>query len=100
MRDPITFGKDIASLIRRYTARALNPLEARVEMLERRFADLEQRKSVDWFPYQGVWDVDAGYKRGAFVTDHGSLWVALTDTTGRPGHCDDWQLAVKRGRAA
>lgn len=47
--------------------------------------------------YRGVWSAGA-FKRGDVVTSGGSLWIAMADTEGKPEACDDWKLAVKRGR--
>jgi hypothetical protein len=68
--------------------KSLEPILKRIKTLE---AQLEQRK------YFGIWD-SGEYKRHNMVTHAGSLWIALSDTTGKPGETDDWQLAVKRGR--
>lgn len=46
--------------------------------------------------YRGVWS-DAVYQKGDTVTYQGSLFVALEDTSQKPG-TSDWQLAAKRGR--
>lgn len=70
--------------------KSLRPIFKRVESLE---AQLEQRK------YFGVWDHGL-YKEHNMVTHSGSLWIALRDTTSKPGETDDWQLAAKRGRDA
>lgn len=48
--------------------------------------------------FRGVYKQDAAYEQGDAVTWGGSCWVALKDTSNKPGTCDAWQLAVKRGR--
>ena len=48
--------------------------------------------------YQGTWRWGETHKRGALVTDSGSLWMCGQDTEARPGKSQDWQLIVKRGR--
>lgn len=65
----------------------------RIDDLERRVGDLQQRG------YQGVWKRGTVYRRGDFVTDHGSMWAVQEDTDGeqRPGSSAAFQLAVKRG---
>lgn len=53
--------------------------------------------------YQGIWQAGIGYQRGDGVTLDGSFWIALADTSARPGTeqgRDAWRLAVKRGRDA
>lgn len=41
MKNPEVFGKNLASLIRRYSNKKLTPLIARIEVLERRLAEVE-----------------------------------------------------------
>lgn len=48
--------------------------------------------------YRGVFGSAPSYGRGDVVTWGGSAWVALKDTSAKPEHSSDWQLAVKRGR--
>ncbi len=49
--------------------------------------------------YQGVWNAEGKYARGQAVTWDGSFWIAMKDdAAGKPGRCDDWRLAVKKGR--
>lgn len=48
--------------------------------------------------YRGIWDKDKAYSAGDSVTQNGSMWVCLRDTSSRPGTDKDaWRLAVKRG---
>lgn len=47
--------------------------------------------------YQGVWK-EGEFERGHLVTQDGSLWVALKDTSDKPGLNDSWKLVTKRGR--
>jgi hypothetical protein len=47
--------------------------------------------------YKGLWE-PGQYKKGAWVTYGGSLFVAQSDTGERPTNSDDWRLALKRGR--
>ena len=51
-----------------------------------------------WPLYRGIWR-EGAYQRGDSATHEGSTWIALADTTSRPGtpNCD-WQLANKKGR--
>jgi hypothetical protein len=44
----------------------------------------------------GVW-VERSYATGDAVSHGGSLFIAQTDTSERPGKSDQWRLAVKRG---
>lgn len=60
----------------------------------------EAIKSVPRMEYHGVW-TERAFTKGDTVTFGGSLWICRVEhTTGKPGMCDDWQLAVKRGRDA
>lgn len=45
----------------------------------------------------GVWKEGAAYVAGDAVSHGGSLFIAQTETTARPGKNDEWRLAVKRG---
>ncbi len=52
---------------------------------------------VPRFEYHGVW-TPKSYVTGDSVTWAGSLWIAKTNTSMKPGDgSDGWQLAVKRG---
>jgi hypothetical protein len=60
-----------------------------------RIAELEARE------YQGVFDPQRSYKKGAWVTYQGSVHCARIDCKGVvPGDGKVWQLMVKRGRDA
>lgn len=52
--------------------------------------------------YAGIWQSGRPYVKSATVTAQGALWIALKDTTARPGEQDeasrDWKLCVKGGR--
>ena len=63
----------------------------------------ELQASVDAFSastgrYAGVWQRSVDYSRGAMVTDRGTLWFCVKETTERPGETDSWQLMVKSDR--
>jgi hypothetical protein len=59
---------------------------------------LEQSKA---FAYRGIFGPGEKYVEGDFVTHSGALWHCnATGTQQRPGTGTDWQLAVKRGKAA
>jgi hypothetical protein len=44
----------------------------------------------------GVW-TERAYVAGDAVSHGGSLFIAQTTTTAKPGRSDEWRLAVKRG---
>lgn len=47
---------------------------------------------------RGVHRTGEQYRKGDGVTYQGSYWIALKDTTGKPGDSPDWRLSVKKGR--
>jgi hypothetical protein len=51
-----------------------------------------------WPIYRDIYIAGADYKRGDSVTFQGSLYIARQDTSDNPEKCDDWILAVRRGR--
>lgn len=59
---------------------------------------IERSVAVPTMIYRGVWKEGAVYASGDTVTRDGGTWVAKAPTLGTPGGCDDWQLAVKKGR--
>jgi hypothetical protein len=72
----------------------------KLETLETRLGELEQRPAIT---YRELWQPGVEYKPGDAVTCDGSMWIALTPTSARPGAKDNsmaksWRLAVKRGR--
>lgn len=59
----------------------------------------ECRLDVPGIQYKGVWKTGDEYQAGNTVTQDGSMWIALQDTTSKPGEYNkEWQLCVKRGR--
>lgn len=48
---------------------------------------------------RGVW-ATGEYTKGDAVTWGGSLWIAQSPTSSKPGECKSWRLAVKKGRDA
>lgn len=66
-------------------------------VVERKVADLNVRTFADI--YRGVYVPNIDYTRGSLVTWDGSLWLAQTETTQKPGDKNaDWKLVVKKGR--
>lgn len=63
-------------------------LNARIDALEKQ---LEARS------YKGIWK-EGLYQKENLVTLGGSVWIAKSDTSSRPGTDGTWQLAVKKGR--
>jgi hypothetical protein len=72
-------------------------IEKMTAPLHKRIAQLEARPELK---YAGVWKAETSYSEGAAVTQDGSCWIAKTFTLPgqKPGDCDAWQLAVKRGK--
>lgn len=104
----VSLAKQVATVIREHTQKAFTPLRARIEAQERRIeaqdrriAEMEAgRVSTLTFAdlHRGVWSSDNHYVRGQLVTDHGSVWLALSETGTRPGSSPTWRLIVKAGR--
>jgi hypothetical protein len=86
-------GAGIAEHVRQY----VGVRDARIEALERRIAELEARKALD---YAGTWSSGTASKAGSFYTDRGSIWFCRGATVSRPGESAHWQLACKSGRDA
>jgi hypothetical protein len=53
---------------------------------------------VDAMIYRDVFKEGDTYQAGDAVTWGGCVWVAKSDTKAKPGTCDEWRLAVKKGR--
>jgi hypothetical protein len=45
--------------------------------------------------YRGAHEAGAIYRRGELLTDAGSLWLCLHETTDRPGKSHNWRLVAK-----
>jgi hypothetical protein len=58
---------------------------------------IERRVTSPAMIYREIWR-EGGYEAGDAVTWGGSLWVALSATTEKPGDGAGWRLAVKKGR--
>lgn len=65
-------------------------------LVDARFADVQTRTLAD--TYRGVWKAGEKYRRGETATWGGSLFLALSDTGGKPTETTDWQQITKRGR--
>ena len=84
------FMADIACITRDWVKERI---AAAVQPLESRVVELEARE------YQGVWEHDKTYAKGAMVTHDGSLWIARSASISvRPGTTPVWQLAIRKGR--
>jgi hypothetical protein len=83
--------KGIAGALVKHVRDKTAPLIARIEALEKQAME---------FRYRGVWSSGDTYQKGNFVSDHGSLWHANTQTTRRPGDSSDWTLVAKKGADA
>lgn len=81
------FGAQIVEIVRDYVRRQVEPLEARIEVLESRGIE-----------FCGVWQRANSYRRGSVVSADGAMWTAIRDTVAAeaPGKVPDaWQLTVK-----
>ena len=69
--------------------------DTRLDALESRLAELEQRPELK---YLGTWERDRVYLEGTAITCKGSLWIARRATAAEPGTPESgWQLACKKG---
>lgn len=78
-------------------------IEERAAETERRSAQRVQRleermAAASGLRYLGTHDPGEVYEPGDGVTCGGSLWVARSRTSSKPGTDATWQLAVKHGR--
>jgi hypothetical protein len=99
-REPglLDFARGLASDTKSFVARMLAPRDARLDAIETRLAELEQRPTTE---YKGVWTRDRAYQRGDFATHGGSIWHSnCHGNHSTPGQSPDWTLAVKHGRDA
>ena len=72
--------------------------DSRLDALQRRVEELEQRPQVRWM---GVYQDGQQYAVGTLVTRSGSLWLATERTGGVPGkEGSGWKLVVKAGAYA
>jgi hypothetical protein len=72
-------------------------VDKRVRPMEKRIAALEARLAQQ--RYVGTWSQGAEYKSGNSISHGGCVWVALEDTSAKPGTANNgWVLAVKKGR--
>ena len=78
----------------------------RLDALERKLAEIETRSGAEASAaaladaYVGAHVDSRQYKRGQLCTHGGSLWLAMSDTTSRPGRDESFRLVVKHGRDA
>lgn len=72
-------------------------LKERLDALSRRIAELEAGGPNLANCFRGTWQ-PGSFERGSIVVWEGSLWLALRDTSAKPGTGDDFRLIVKRGR--
>jgi hypothetical protein len=81
--------------------------DKRIAQLERQVAQLvgaidDLRKQRDKMLWQGVWMEGRQYKAGDACSWGGGVFIAVEDTSAKPGTSDQasraWQLMVQRGR--
>jgi hypothetical protein len=85
----------VVAAVRGYVDRQTAPLVEAQRELTVRVQQLEQRRELS---YSGTFQQGVTYQTNEAVTHDGSVWIARTSTSARPGTNSDWQLAVKRGR--
>jgi hypothetical protein len=90
-----------AEILGQFVEEKFVALRRELAELRRELAELrrENAELKEW-KFLGVWTAGA-YCKNNHVTYDGSEWIALADTSARPGTAPrDWQLCVKRGRDA
>lgn len=55
---------------------------------------------LPYMVHRGFWREGLGVKAGESITHDGALWIAKRANASKPclEHCDDWQLAARKGR--
>lgn len=75
-------------------------LTKRLDVLEQQMvvatAKQAAPKGVRW---AGVYREQTPFSEGELVTHKGGLWLAIADTSARPGVSADWRLVVKSREA-
>jgi hypothetical protein len=68
--------------------------QSRTRERERLLAEIEKR---GYLSHKGTWDSSQAYPAGAVVTDHGSVWCAVTrcEAGERPSRAPSWRLMAK-----
>jgi hypothetical protein len=93
----MSLEQDLARIIARTIKAETEPLKQDVATLKADVADLKARPQA--LKYCGTWTAEAPvHQQGDCVTEKGHVWIAVTDTRGRPGEDRAWQLAVRAGR--
>lgn len=89
-----SIARGIVPGLREFATKLFSSSAQKIEALERRIAQLEQRPEM---VYTGVFDPSRIYREGQVVTESGSMWCARRHDPGPiPG--PGWTLCVKRGR--
>ena len=87
----------MAEAIGNVLGEATEPLHKRIEKLE---GEEKRSRSCAAPVWRGTWHAGMDVEPGSFVTDKGSLWVAVEQSNGtRPGELSCFKLVVKNGHA-
>lgn len=91
-------GKFVQAIVEGMAPEIKAYIERLIAPLKQRIAELEARG----IEYRGTYQRALSYRRGALVTNDGSMFAALRNIAEgeMPGKSDGWQLAVKRGKDA
>jgi hypothetical protein len=94
LSDLQSLADELADATKEFVSRMLASRDSRLATIEQRVKALEATSLPKWC---GIW-TQKDYAAGNLVTRSGSLWVALADTSDRPGDGGSaWRLVVKRG---
>ncbi|TCJ39208.1 hypothetical protein [Parafrankia sp. BMG5.11] len=92
--DGKAFGEQMVEIVKGYVSAQVEPLQARLDQLERHISEVEKSGAR----FRGVYQRASTYRRGEQATHKGSLWTALQDAPEGilPGESPThWQLAAK-----
>jgi hypothetical protein len=90
--DAVAFGEELVVAIKSHVARAVDPINARLALVEAELADLRSATR-----YRGVWQQAERYSRGSLVNLGVNLYHANADQLGQPGLTGSgWQLISSR----
>jgi hypothetical protein len=88
-------AQSIGRAIKMHTKGVVDPITARLEALERRLAELEQRPEITW---AGPHEAGKHYVTGSLVQKSNALWLCTAPTIGTPGETTSFRLIVRGGR--
>ena len=87
-------GFAVGGILGEVAAELRREFDAKIAFVEGKLSLLESRQ----LQYRGTWKPGT-YAEGSIISHSGSMWLARSETTARPGAGpSEWLLTVKRGR--